>query len=303
MRRKKLKSITPFDYTTIFLLCLLGFFTLYPFWWIFATSIAEPVWLSTHSVSFFPSKTSFVAYSYILGESKLWNSMLNSFIYAFFSTIVTTLTCSLFAYPLTLPGFKLRKFLNIFILIPIFVSAGMIPVYLNMLNLGLVGSRLSLIIPSAMSTTYIILFRTNFKSLGGDLREAALIDGANELQIFFKIIIPVAKVMFLIIAMYAFVGSWNSFMPPLLYLNDDRKMPLAIYLRDLLISQTMDTQELTLSTGGEFYRTIASKGGGIGMRLAIKNGVIIVSSLPIIMIYPFIQRYFVQGVMVGSVKG
>lgn len=300
-RLKKSANLT--DVILAIILLLIGLLMLYPLWWVLMTSISDPIWLSTHTVRILPGDIGFDAYKFIFMESKLWNSYLNSIIYALGSTAVTLLVCSLYAYPFTLPQFKGKKFFNLLIIIPMFFNGGMIPTYMQISNLGLLDTVWAMILPSAMSTYFVILIRTNMKSIPIELRESAIIDGANELQIYLRIILPLSKVIMMIIGLFAVVDSWNSFTGPLLYLSDDAKMPLSIYLRNLIISNSMDTSELTMGSGTGYYQMIASAGGGIGLRIAMKMGTIIVSVLPIMMIYPFIQKYFVKGIMLGSVKG
>lgn len=300
MKRNKASAA---DWILGAVLLLVGLVMLYPLWWVVMTSLSEPVWLSSHTVKLFPEKCSLDAYTFIFAEPKLWRSYLNSIIYALGSTVVTLLVCSMYAYPLTLDNFRGKKIFNIFILIPMFISGGMIPTYLQIANLHMLDTIWAMILPGAMSTYYVILFRTNFRQIPAELRESAVIDGATEFRVYWSIILPLAKVIFLIIALYCIVDSWNSFMAPLLYLSDQTKMPLAIYLRDLIVTSGTDTSELTMAGGSGYYQTIASQGGGIGMRIAIKMGTIVVSILPIMCIYPFIQKYFVKGVMLGSVKG
>ncbi len=300
MVRKKISTV---DWVLGGILLFIGLAMLYPLWWVAMTSLSDPVWLSSNTVKVIPGKFSIDAYKFIFSEAKLWRSYLNSIIYALGSTVVTLLVCSLFAYPLTLKKFKGKKFFNILILIPMFFSGGMIPTYLQIANLNLLDTIWAMILPGAMSTYYIILFRTNFNSIPSELREAAIIDGASEFRVYWNIILPLSKVIFLIIGLYCIVDSWNSFTQPLLYLSDQDKMPLSIYLRNLIVTNSVDTTELTMSSGSAYYQTIASQGGGVGMRIAIKMGTIIVSILPIMCIYPFIQKYFVKGVLLGSVKG
>jgi len=297
------KKIKLADWILAFVLLLIGLATLYPLWWVLMTSLSDPVWLSTHTVGLFPGKFSVDAYKFILSESKLWTSYLNSILYALGSTVVTLFVCSLFAYPLTLEQFKGKKFFNTLMLIPMFFTGGIIPTYLLIANLKMLDTIWAMVLPGAFATYYVILFRTNMKGIPPELRESAIVDGASEFRVYWNIILPLSKVIFLIIALYCIVGSWNSFTPPLLYLSDEAKMPLSIYLRDLIVTNSTDTTELTMSGGSAYYQTIASQGGGIGMRIAIKMGTIIVSVVPIMMIYPFIQKYFVKGVMLGSVKG
>lgn len=300
MKRNKASAV---DWILGAVLLLVGLVMLYPLWWVVMTSLSEPVWLSSHTVKLLPEKFSLDAYTFIFAEPKLWRSYLNSIIYALGSTVVTLLVCSMYAYPLTLDNFRGKKLFNVLILIPMFISGGMIPTYLQIANLKMLDTIWAMILPGAMSTYYVILFRTNFRQIPAELRESAVIDGATEFRVYWSIILPLAKVIFLIIALYCIVDSWNSFMAPLLYLSDQTKMPLAIYLRDLIVTSGTDTSELTMAGGSGYYQTIASQGGGIGMRIAIKMGTIVVSILPIMCIYPFIQKYFVKGVMLGSVKG
>lgn len=297
------KKIKLADWILAAVLLVIGLATLYPLWWVLMTSVSDPVWLSTHTVGLFPGKWSVDAYKFILSESKLWVSYFNSIVYAIGSTIITLFVCSLFAYPLTLEQFKGKKFFNTLMLIPMFFTGGIIPTYLLIANLKMLDTIWAMILPGAFATYYVILFRTNMKGIPPELRESAIVDGASEFRVYWNIILPLSKVIFLIIALYCIVGSWNSFTPPLLYLSDEAKMPLSIYLRDLIVTNSTDTTELTMSSGSAYYQTIASQGGGIGMRIAIKMGTIIVSVVPIMMIYPFIQKYFVKGVMLGSVKG
>lgn len=287
MKRNKVSAV---DWILGAVLLLVGLIMLYPLWWVVMTSLSEPVWLSSHTVKLLPEKFSLDAYTFIFAEPKLWRSYLNSIIYALGSTVVTLLVCSMYAYPLTLDNFRGKKLFNILILIPMFISGGMIPTYLQIANLKLLDTIWAMILPGAMSTYYVILFRTNFRQIPAELRESAVIDGATEFRVYWSIILPLAKVIFLIIALYCIVDSWNSFMAPLLYLSDQTKMPLAIYLRDLIVTSGTDTSELTMAGGSGYYQTIASQGGGIGMRIAIKMGTIVVSILPIMCIYPFMRR-------------
>lgn len=300
MRKEKATAV---DWLLGLVLGLIAFAMLYPVWWVIMTSLADPVWLSSHTVSLIPEKFSLDAYHFILSESKLWISYLNSIIYAAGATVVTLLVSSLYAYPLTLESFRGKKLLNILVLIPMFISGGMIPTYLQIAKLGLLNTRWVMILPGAISSYYVILFRTNFKAIPSELRESALIDGASEFRVYWSIVLPLSKVIFMIIALYCIVDSWNSFMAPLLYLSDEKLQPLSIYLRDLIVTGSKDTSELTMASGSGYYQMIATQGGGIGMRIAIKMGTIVVSVLPIMCVYPFIQKYFVKGVMLGSVKG
>lgn len=273
---------------------------LYPLLWVVMTSLADPVWLSSHQVLLVPSKFSLDAYQFILSDSKLWTSYGYSVYYTAVTLICTLFFCTLLAYPLSLPQFKARKVIGVFILLPMFLSGGMIPEFTIISRYGLLDTVWALALPASASTLYVILMRGNFSQISGELREAALIDGASEFQIFYRIVLPLSKVILVIISLYAIVDSWNNFTSPLLYITEDAKSPLAIYLRSLIITNKTDT---LASAGAAFYQSIAAEGGALGMRTAIKMGTIVVSVLPIMCIYPFIQKYFVKGIMLGSVKG
>lgn len=273
---------------------------LYPLWWVVMTSLADPVWLSSHQVLLFPGNFSLDAYQFILSDSKLWTSYGYSVYYTSVTLLCTLFFCTLLAYPLSLPHFKARRVLGAFVLLPMFFSGGMIPEFTTISRYGLLDTVWALALPASASTLYVILLRGNFSQISGELCEAALIDGASEFQIFYRIVLPLSKVILVIISLYAIVDSWNNFTGPLLYITDDAKSPLAIYLRSLIITNKTDT---LASAGAAFYQTIAAEGGALGMRTAIKMGTIVVSVLPIMCIYPFIQKYFVKGIMLGSVKG
>ena len=303
-KKHKLNKITSFHIVNGFVLTLLCFVMIYPIWWVVTTSLADPVWLSSNVVTILPGAFSTDAYRYILSNTQIWTSYGNSVFYAAVTWALTLVVECLVAYPLSLKTFKPRRFLNAFILIPMFFSGGLIPEYMLITNLlHLQNTVFALALPTAFSTLYIILLRTNFASIPQELREAAVVDGAGDMRIFLQIVLPLSKVILSIISLYVLVDSWNNYVSPMLYISDVTKKPLILYLQDLLVTRATDTMEMTISQGWGVYQAIASKGGALGLRTAIKMGTIVVSVLPVMAVYPFIQRYFISGVMSGAVKG
>ena len=184
---------------------------LYPLLWVVMTSLADPVWLSSHQVLLWPGEFSLDAYQFILSDSKLWTSYAYSVFYTAVTLVCTLFFCTFLAYPLSLPQFKARKAIGVFVLLPMFLSGGMIPEFTTISRYGLLDTVWALALPASASTLYVILMRGNFSQISGELREAALIDGASEFQIFYRIVLPLAKVILVIISLYAIVDSWNNF--------------------------------------------------------------------------------------------
>ena len=206
-------------------------------------------------------------------------------------------TCALCAYPLTSPKLIGRKFYNIFLLIPMYFGGGLIPTFILMTKLHLYDNIWALIIPASFSIWYIILTRTYFASIPEEMREAARIDGANNYQCLFRIYLPNAKPILAVIAIYTLVARWNSWYDALIYIPNQSLQPLQLYLRRILVDNTVD---LAASLTAEDMEALALK------RLSndqMKYAMIIFTTLPIIFAYPFLQKYFVKGVMVGSLKG
>lgn len=186
-------------------------------------------------------------------------------------------------------------------LVTMFFSGGLIPTYLLVKNLGLVNTMWALILPGAASVWNIIVARTFFQStIPKELQEAAHIDGCTNLRLFWKIVIPLSAPIIAVMALFYGVGHWNSYFNALVYLNDESKYPLQMVLRQILVLQEMTGSGIGAATSGEAAMAMNARADSAAL---LKYAVIIVSTLPIIAVYPFLQRYFVQGVMIGSVKG
>jgi putative aldouronate transport system permease protein len=291
-----------FDWSNVIVICLIGFIMAYPLIWIISTSVSDPVYLSSHTVKFFPVGFQFDGYKFISSNQEIWKSYYNTIQYTVVGTIVTIVLCSLAAYVLSVPTYKPRKILAILFMITLFFYGGMIPTYLTISQLNMLDTIWAIVLPPAVNFWYIIILRTGFKMISPELREAALIDGANDFKIFMRIIVPLSKSSIVVILLFAAVGQWNNFFLPLLYLTDSDNFPLTIFLRNLLITSTFDTSG-AIKVDYSYFLSITEAGGLRGIATSIEMAAIVITVLPIMCIYPFAQKYFVQGLLVGSIKG
>ena len=228
---------------------------------------------------------------------KIWIGYANTVFYTVVGTLVNLLMTVCAAYPLSRKDFVPRNFLMFLFMLTMYFSGGLIPTYLVVSRLGLLDSRWAMIIPGACSIYNVIITRTYFiNSIPSTLQEAATLDGANSFQYLLKIVLPLSKPIIAVIGLYYAVGHWNDFYTALLYIYDAKLMPLQSFLRDMLMSNKLTMN----STTGMDAAAVEAK-----MKLAqtLKYSAIIVSTIPVLCIYPFIQKYFVKGIMIGSVKG
>ncbi|WP_246608326.1 carbohydrate ABC transporter permease [Paenibacillus agaridevorans] len=291
MVRSKSISGTIFDTLNILFMLLLAAVTLYPFWHVLIGSIM-PYEESIRSVIYlFPQRPTFEAYQYVFSKDTLVGALLVSvfvtaagMLYQLFITAIT-------AYPLIKQDLPGRTFIFMYIIFTMFFGGGLIPYYLLIKSLGMVNSLAVMIIPAAISTYNMIVLKTFFQNIPLELEESAKIDGAGYMTIFFRIILPLSVPALTTIGLFIAVGQWNNWYTPMLFLNDKDLWPLAMVLRDILINNNME-----LTRGGSYVSQEFMLGD------TIKNAVVIVSVVPIIIVYPFIQKHFVKGVMIGSIK-
>lgn len=276
---------------TVFILILV----LYPLYFVIIASISNPELVNSGKVILLPQDITFVGYQQIFKDSRIWSGYLNTFLYTSCGTILALILTIGGGYSLSrksLPGGPLIMKLLVFTM---YFQGGLIPTYMIVKNLGLVDTRWVLIILGSFSVYNLIIARTFFaNTLPAELYEAASIDGCGNAKFFFSIALPLSKAVIAVTALYYAVFHWNSFFNALIYVNDQSLYPLQLILRDILISSKM------LTTGSVDFESLLEM-----QKIAdtIKYGVIIVSSLPILIFYPFVQKYFVKGVMVGAVKG
>ncbi|WP_211746640.1 carbohydrate ABC transporter permease [Paenibacillus sp. Marseille-Q4541] len=271
----------------------------YPLVYILSASISDPRVVSSGEMWLFPKEITFEGYIKVFENSKIWNGYLNTIIYTVVGTLINLAVTIPAAYAMSRKDMVGRNFFMAMFMFTMFFSGGLIPTYLLIRDLGMIDSMWALILPSAASIWNIIVSRTFFLSnIPRELQEAAQIDGCTNLRLFFKIVIPLSMPIIAVMALFYGVGHWNSYFSALIYLNTEDKYPLQMVLRQILV-----LQEMTAETGGANATVASALNSKAEIAALVKYAVIIVSTLPIIIVYPFLQRFFVQGVMIGSVKG
>lgn len=287
--------------STYIYLCLALVVVLYPLIYILSASISSPQDVNSGAMWLFPKNVTLDGYKLVFENPKIWNGYLNTIIYTVVGTLLNLAVTLPAAYALSRSDFVGRQLFMGIILFTMFFSGGLVPTYLLVKNLGLINSMGALILPVAASVWNIVVARTFFQStIPKELQEAAHIDGCTNLKLFIRIILPLSAPIVAVMALFYGVGHWNSYFPSLIYLNDEAKYPLQMVLRQILVLQEMSAETTGAAINGEVAMAMNSKAETASL---IKYGVIVVSTLPIVAVYPFLQRYFVQGVMIGSVKG
>lgn len=275
---------------------LIAFVTIYPMYYVLILSLSEPQYAATLRVYTVPKGFDLSAYKVLVTDMKMWRAYLNTVIYVVPTTILMVITSSLVAYGLNYKKLIGRKFLTMFLLIPMYFSGGVIPSFLLITKLGLYDSPLSQILPACFSIWNIILVKAYFRSIPESLSEAAKMDGANILQILTRVVLPLGKPIFAVVAVYTIVGVWNSWFNAMLYLPHTEWQPLQMYLRRILVesSQTLN-QVMDAASAREMAMRQLSNA-------QMKYAMIIFTSLPVLCTYPFFQKYFVKGMVLGSLK-
>ncbi|ACQ78326.1 binding-protein-dependent transport systems inner membrane component [Beutenbergia cavernae DSM 12333] len=281
------------------LVCVVILFaTLYPIYFVAIASVSDPTLVSTGRVSFWPRGINWFGYEQIFADARIWTGYRNTLLYTVVGTALNLVVTLPAAYALSRREFAPRRFLMLFFAFTMFFSGGLIPTYLLYRDLNLLDNWLVFVLPSAVNVYNLIIARAFFEhSLPEELFEAATLDGSTYFQFFFRMAVPLSMAIISVIGLYYLVQHWNDFFTGLVFVRDYSKQPLQIVLRDILISN----QAFSGGAGGSG----GSGGGSYAQQYAdqIKYGVIIVSTLPVILLYPFLQRYFEKGVMIGSVKG
>ncbi|GLX66704.1 carbohydrate ABC transporter permease [Paenibacillus glycanilyticus] len=298
MRKVSLSSRV-FDTVNILFMLIILVAVLYPILNIIATSVSSSRYISTGSVTVWPQGFNIEAYTTVFKDPYIFKGYLNSILYAVGSTGLMLLFTSLMAYPLTVQGFVGKKFLTIFLMITMFFGGGLIPTYLLMRSMHLLDTVWVMILPGAIGAYNVFLFRTFFMNIPSELRESALMDGANDPVVLFRIILPLSKALLATFALFGLVGSWNSWFEALVYLQDQDKYPLQMVLRNYLF--TLDTNAIAGRVGAGNV-AINQAGDSLDPQ-AVRMSVIIITMFPIMCIYPFFQKHFTKGILVGSIKG
>ena len=280
------------------LLVILGFFLIlvaYPLIFVVAASFSSGNAVTSGKVLLWPVNFTLTGYEIVFSNAAVWRGYANTVFYTLTGTALNLVLTIMVAYPLSRRTFQGRRFFSILYMIPMFVGGGMIPTYVLMSKLGLVNSRWIMILSGAVSIYNMVLMRTFFKnSIPDELLESAKIDGISDIGYLLKIVIPLSKAIISVIVLYYMVGHWNSYMTPLIYLQDPDKKPLQLILREILNASKVD---LTQITDPAVIEKMA------GMADVMKYALIVVSTVPMLILYPFIQKFFTKGVMIGSLKG
>lgn len=288
--------------TLIYLMLLFALVvTLYPLIYIISASISDPSAVNAGRMWLYPVEITWEGYRIIFANSDVWRGYYNTILYTAVGTIVNLLFTLPGAYVLSREDFQLRGLVTKMMVITMFVSGGLIPTYILITDLGLTNSMWALILPGAASVYNIVVCRVFFQSTVPDeLTEAAVMDGASDFMIFFRIIIPLSKPIIAVMALFYGVGHWNNFFSALLYIDDRSKYPLQMILREILVQQDMSSNPAIGSMTTDQAQFLYSQQQ---LSAILRYGIMIVATLPIIVVYPFLQKYFVKGVMIGSIKG
>lgn len=288
MNRKSTGRSRIFD---IFVMIIFGFIALIfllPLLNVLASSFSDPNAVIAGDVGLFPVKFTIDGYKRVFQRDSLIRGFGNTLLYTFIGTIIQVSLQMLCAYPLSRKDFKGRKVVNLILILTMFVSGGMIPTYLLISQLHMLNTIWAIIIPGCVSVFNIIVIRTYINSsIPYELQEAARIDGCGDFGIFFRIILPLSKPILFVMILYAVVGYWNSYFNALMYIQNTDLFPLQRVLQDLLVTNS------------------GSIGSGVDIAASeqLKYVIIVVSSLPLLIIYPFFQKYFEKGVTIGGMKG
>ncbi len=288
---KRSNSSRLFDYLNLAFLILFSFVTLYPFWNVLTISLT-PYEIAVHSpIVLFPTEISWEGYKYVFSSDSLLKGLIVSLGVTVGVTIYQFAITSIAAYALTKKDLPGRNAVLMFILFTMFFNGGLIPYYLLIKSLGLIDSWLVLILPAAINTFNLIVIKTYFQGLPAEIEESALMDGAGYFRIYLQIILPVSLPIVATICLFISVAAWNEWFNAMLFLNSREKWPLSLILRDIIVQSNTD-----IGNQASVHNKTAL------LSETIKMSVIMISILPIMLVYPFIQKYFVKGVMIGAVK-
>ena len=284
------KAFNIFNYLFLFVLMVI---CLYPLYLQLIVSVSHGLEVMKGGITLLPRNVTFQTYK-VLVRGELFMYMRNTIVYTVVGTTVNLLMSCLCAYPLARKTFSGRKFFTAIVTVTLFFSGGMIPMYMTVKQFGLMDTMWALILPGAISTYNMIIIRTAFQSIPDSLIESAQLDGANDLIILFRIVIPLSKATLATMLLFYAVTHWNSYFDAMLYINKKELYPLQIMLRNMLIGGLFNEETAIAGASADSFATTDA---------TLRSAAIIVTTLPILIVYPFVQRYFVKGVMIGSVKG
>lgn len=296
MVKFRTRSDRVFDAFNLLFALLVLFVTLYPLYWIVIASFSDPTYVNSGQVNWIPKGFNLGGYEKIFEFDRLWVGYRNTIFYVVCGTLLSVVLTLTGGYALSRKDLIGRNFIMGMFTVTMFFGGGMIPTYLLVRDLHMENTVFSMFVPSAVSVYNVIVAKTFFQGLPFELYEAAEIDGCSNFQYFIKIAVRLSTPLIAVMVLFSAVGLWNSYMPALIYLRDQSLHPLQMVLRDILVSQQSLTDFMTPNSVTEMQEQQK-------YTQLIKYAMIIVSSVPILVLYPFLQKYFVKGVMIGSIKG
>lgn len=285
------RAFTIFNYIFLAIVALV---VLYPLIFVLSASLSNPEYVISGDIWLWPKEFTVEAYQKVFQNPDITNGFVNTLKYTFFGTLLNIFMTICAAYPLSRRNLKGKGLIMAFMVFTMFFSGGLIPTYLLIRDLGMINTFWVMIIPNAVAVWNIIIMRTFFQSIPYELEESAMIDGAGNFRILWSIVLPLSLPVMAVMVLFYAVGHWNSYFQALIYLQDQDKFPLQLILRQILIQGQAD--DMIKATSESFLAQKLSVEG-------LKYAVLIVANLPMLMLYPFLQRYFVKGVMIGSLKG
>lgn len=283
------KLFTVFNYLLATLFLVIAF---YPLWYVVICSFSDPTAVVTGKVWITPAEITLAGYERMFAETEIWYGYARTIAYTVVGTCINLLFTIPAGYALTRKTLPFRKAINIYFMLTMFIGGGLIPTYLWMSKLGLVDNVLVLVLMGAVNVWNMIICRTFFDSnIPAELIDAAKIDGGSETRIFTTIVIPLSKALLAVMMLFFAVGHWNSYFTAMVYMRSNSKWPLQLVLRQLLLT----VNNVDEGTGSSMDRMMQLQG--------MKYAVVIAASVPVLVVYPFIQKHFVKGIMIGAVKG
>ncbi|WP_145948532.1 carbohydrate ABC transporter permease [Paenibacillus sp. Y412MC10] len=286
----RVSIVVIYIFLSIILLCVA-----YPLIYIVSSSFSSSAAVMSGKVWLFPVEPTWYGYQAVFQYQQIWTGYLNSVIYTVSGSIISVALTIMMAYPLSRKTFMGRKILMWALLFAMLFSGGLIPYYLVIKSLHLLDTRWAMILPGALNIFSIIVAKTFFQSsIPADLYEAAQLDGCNDTKFLTRIVLPLSKPVIAVLLLWAAVSNWNSYFNALIFLNSEHLYPLQLILREILVLNNVSTNSITLSP--EQLKQFED------MKTLLKYSVIVIASIPVLILYPFIQKYFVKGVMVGSIK-
>jgi len=288
---KRLRTVSVSDMMIYLVMIFVIIITLYPFVYVLSMSISEPRYVLADTIWLFPKGFSLESYKKVFENEEIWTAYSNTIFYTAVGTALNIFFTMLAAYPLSRRTFFARNWIMVIIVITMFFGGGLIPSFLLIKELGLYNTRWAVLLPGLTSAFYIIITRTFFQSIPDSLTESAKIDGANDIGILLRIIIPLSKPILAVLSLFYAVGHWNSYVSAMIYLPNPKLQPMSLYLMKILVQNNDSMME---GMTDQIDRALFAA--------QLKYAIIIVTILPILMIYPFLQRFFVKGVMIGSLK-